>query len=277
MKAGMEAGMEAGFPARDVRWWAASEIGRVQRMSRYVRRFGPVTATRLLRSTLRPYGRLAAVYPPGAKRPLWLRTGTADIFTFEKIFVEGEYDVMLPRRISTIVDGGANIGCASVFFAMQYPAASIIAVEPDPLNYVLLKQNCQGYDNITTVHAGLWNQPADLLIDNPDRGADSSRVIASRSAHARTIRGISVLDILSQHQLTRIDLLKLDIETSEIELFSRGSHDWLDRVGVIMIELHDRLRPGCSAAFYAAISRFSFLRENRGEVVVIVLGAEASV
>ena len=77
-------------------------------------------------------------------------------------------------------------------------------------------------------------------------------------------------EVLAEHALAKVDLLKIDIESAEKELFE-GSLDsaWLQDVSVIMIELHDRLKPGCSSAFYRAVSQFEFSQHVVGEVVVV--------
>ena len=59
------------------------------------------------------------------------------------------------------------------------------------------------------------------------------------------------------------DIVKLDIEGAEKEVFDRC--DWLNRVRVVAIELHDRFKPGCSAAVNSATWQFS--KSQRGEII----------
>jgi hypothetical protein len=63
-----------------------------------------------------------------------------------------------------------------------------------------------------------------------------------------------------------IDILKVDIERSELELFGAASADWLDSVGNIAIELHDR---ECEAVFYRALEPFSFSTVQSGELTIV--------
>jgi len=56
---------------------------------------------------------------------------------YERIVADG--------RQPLIIDCGANIGCASVWFATQYPKARILAVEPDPDNFRMLVRNSKPY------------------------------------------------------------------------------------------------------------------------------------
>jgi hypothetical protein len=73
------------------------------------------------------------------------------------------------------------------------------------------------------------------------------------------------------HQLDRIDLLKLDIEGSEKEIFSDGCL-WLEHIGAICLELHDRFKPGCSRTFFRAIDDFP-IEIWRDETVTVMRGA----
>jgi hypothetical protein len=59
-----------------------------------------------------------------------------------------------------------------------------------------------------------------------------------------------------------IDLLKVDIEGAEKEVFE--DCDWMQHVGCLVIELHDRSKPGCSAAVNSVTREFTSLQ--RGEM-----------
>ena len=63
--------------------------------------------------------------------------------------------------------------------------------------------------------------------------------------------------------IDRLDYLKVDIEGSELEVL-QDAETWIAQVDAAAIELHDRYRPGCSRAWFAATASFS--REfNPGE------------
>jgi hypothetical protein len=69
--------------------------------------------------------------------------------------------------------------------------------------------------------------------------------------------------LLREHGVDRVDVLKVDIEGAEKEVFASCS-SWIDRVGVLIVEFHDRLKDGCSDTVYAAAEQFP-VRWNRGE------------
>lgn len=79
-----------------------------------------------------------AVRFPGYAHPLHLRAGTSDVSAFVQVFADGEYDFSTERPPTAVLDGGANVGCAAVYFAHRWPAARIVAVEPDRQNFDLL-------------------------------------------------------------------------------------------------------------------------------------------
>src|SRR5439155_12824818 len=77
--------------------------------------------------------------------PLTLRRGNSDIFVVRDVFENQDYGVVRRMNLppdATIVDLGANIGIASLYFASLFPQSRILAVEPDDENCDLLKRNC---------------------------------------------------------------------------------------------------------------------------------------
>lgn len=76
------------------------------------------------------------------KFPIFVRGKTSDALTFWSIFILKEHRTLdsIPN-ISTIIDAGANVGYASLLFAKHYPNALIVAIEPDPNNFLILKKN----------------------------------------------------------------------------------------------------------------------------------------
>jgi hypothetical protein len=63
----------------------------------------------------------------------------------------------------------------------------------------------------------------------------------------------------------------MDIEGAEKEVFSSDPRRWLTRVGIIVIELHDRFVPGAARSFYRAIQEHEFTQAILGEMVMVHL------
>src|SRR5262249_38318552 len=242
---------------------------RVWLIREYVRSFGVKRGLiAFVKTKSRSKGGTITVSIPQSRTPLLLRTGTSDVEIFEQIFVHEQYKVTARGSIKLILDGGANVGFASVYFANRYPEAQIIALEPEQSNFEMLRKNTSFYPNIKILRSGIWNKRTLLRIENPDDSNDAFRVQESESGEG-SIDAVTIDDILKSSHATSIDILKLDIEGAEKEVFE-SSGSWLDRVGVLIVELHDRFRPGCSKTFYSAVSALNFKEYHKGQNVIMV-------
>src|SRR5215475_12556495 len=81
------------------------------------------------------------VRPRGFRSSIRLRIRTTDPLLYEHILLEREYAFDLPFSPKFIVDAGANIGMASIYFARRYPGAKIFAIEPETSNFAILLKN----------------------------------------------------------------------------------------------------------------------------------------
>lgn len=204
-----------------------------------------------------------AIVPPRSDHPVHLRIDTSDFCAYRDvlIFRTKSYDPEIPDfRPKTIVDVGAHIGMASILFALKYPAARIIAIEPEPSNFAALVRNTAPFGTITPIHAALWREDGEVTLGSSEAHTKGAFQIVEMGP--QRVRAMTMDAVMGQTGIHSIDLLKVDIEGAEIEVFE--SCPWIRNVGVIAIELHDRVRPGCSSAVKRAAGG---LRCNpRGEV-----------
>lgn len=251
-------------------------------MTRLTRLRSQISIVKKYRRWLGPPGLLYAVraellhqtgefklWPRGYCAPVTLRLGTSDAMTFGEIITRGAYATPFCQPPRVIVDAGANIGLTSVYFANQFPAARILALEPESSNYDLLCRNTAAYPQVVPIRAALWSSAATLdLVDAVGRHSGFRTQMPGVVEGLPVIGQAAALDmvqLLADYQVERIDILKVDIECSEIEVFA-GAAAWLDRVDVILIELHDRFRRGCALSFYSAVKDFA-VEWRRGMVV----------
>src|SRR5579862_1928443 len=201
--------------------------------------------------------------PPGSRYPIYLRLKTTDISAYSEILLRGLYDFDLPFSPTTIVDAGANVGMASIYFANKFPQAKIVAIEAESANFAMLAKNVQPYSRIIPVHAALWNRDGEIAIGKPDPGTGAFGewgFVAREGQQGARVRAITMPTLMKEAQIDSIDLLKMDIEGAEKEVFE--SCDWIDHVGCLMIELHDRDKPGCREAVNSACGGFSRLERD---------------
>ena len=214
---------------------------------------------------------LVSVKPPECEHAIALRTGTTDIATFEQVFIAREYDLSLHSRDPKfIIDGGANVGCASVFFAQRYPNAAVYAIEPENSNYKVLARNAKHYRNITPIEAAIWNEDTFVEIANPLDEKWSFRVQSSSRNSSSCVRAVTIASLMDEAGVDRVDILKLDIEGAEIDVFDAKCKEWIDRIDVIVIELHDWIRPGCSSSLLKATEGHRYVQFRKGENTVLI-------
>lgn len=196
------------------------------------------------------------VHPEGIEHPVHLRVRTSDLSLYQSILVDEEYrlDPWLSPKV--ILDAGANCGLTSIYYASKYPHARIISVEPDEWNYRCLLQNVLRYPNIVPIKAALWNEDGEVAL------AKVGKDWARQTKPGCGCQALTLPTLMATCGIDSIDILKIDIEGAEMELFSECS--WIDRVRVLVIELHDRFRPGCRETVERAMHGWQHF--ERGEL-----------
>jgi FkbM family methyltransferase len=211
---------------------------------------------------------------PDIKAPVGIRLDTTDIHAFEQVFISKDYEFEVPENFSPglIIDGGANVGYSSIWFANRFPSSHLICVEPDESNFNFLKENMKPYTNIDLIKAALWHEKGDLEIVTHDRegnwlGHWGIQVKQSDESSASTIKATTINDIWENSDYEHIDILKLDVEGAEKEIFSANFEHWLNKTNIIILEIHERLKSECSQKVLAALKTADsdFLYFQKGE------------
>jgi len=245
--------------------------GIIEKFKFYYRLFGYRAVPFVVLTRFRKQPTEVAITPPGIRHPVHLRLKSSDVGVYKQIFFDHEYALALRKDPAVIVDAGANVGFASVFFATTYPQAKVLAIEPEAANFALLQRNVAPYPAVVPIRAALWNGNAAIDLVDPGDGPWGFRTFhGSAPAPYPTLEkvpGMTVEAIMQNYGIAYIDILKVDIEGSEKEVFENVA-PWIDRVGVVMIELHDDLKAGCSQTFDKAAQAFAF-RHQRGETIFV--------
>jgi FkbM family methyltransferase len=237
--------------------------------------FGPVRGIAVLgRRLLRlGQGRLVRARAGDRRHPVWLRFGSTDESAYFQVFGQGDYELEYVNDPEWIIDAGANVGFASLYFSRRFPAARILAIEPDPSNFEVLQRNIEPHPQIKAVRAALWSSSGSVRLVDPGLGEWGLRVDPTTEgalepdAAAGDVLAITVPEAMALLGAERVDVLKVDIEGGEREVFG-GSDSWIGLVDSVIIELHDSDLPGCSDAFYSAVPDFT-VRSRQGENVYV--------
>lgn len=231
--------------------------------SRGVETLGLIGSLRFLLTSLGL--RNSWVRPRGFLTRLYVRKGTSDVETFYSIVIRRSYPIV-ERSIRTVVDAGANVGYSTAFFSAAYPNATIIAIEPARQNLEILEQNLRELSNVRLSPCALAGTSGQLFLE--DAAADSWAFRFSEEPKTTdAVKALTIDDVMAEHALEHIDILKMDIEGGEREVFLNAGA-WLERVGCLYVETHDRFVPGAAAAIFAALADFDYKFDVRFEYLI---------
>ena len=215
---------------------------------------------------------LNVVNAQGKSTPFAFRPGTSDEPVINSIFKFQEYLSPIQNfQPKLILDCGGNIGAAAVYFANVYTNAQIYSVEPEKNNFELLKYNSQFYKNIQPVNSALWDKETFIKVEDRGYGEWGFMTFETTEDDPAAMKTTTISKLLKDSGLNEIDLLKVDIEGAEKEVFGAPDVDeWLSKVKILAIELHDRMKRGCSYEFFKAISKYHWFFAFRGENLIFI-------
>jgi len=154
------------------------------------------------------------------RHPLFVRLRTSDAELFRSIFLEKEYHYPLAFSPRTIVDIGANCGMTSVFYANQYPDALVVAVEPETSNFAALVKNTRAYPNVVPVQAALWGGDGQVEVFPGWPVTENWGKWGFRVRNGIGCRALTLTTLMREFGIETVDILKIDVEGAEREIFS---------------------------------------------------------
>jgi|GEM_PF-6858524 len=209
--------------------------------------------------------------------PVFMANRKETEFMFGEIFGQRCYhwaELSLPAN-SVVLDIGANLGLFSLWMGQLCPGARILACEPIPELHALLSLNCRlhGLD-AEALNLGLgaaeaevdfhYHPQATILSSahpDPERELAAVRAFLGEAAAGGDAQTRATLDQVLAHRLraqtvpcrvrplsavlagaglSRVDLLKIDVERAELEVLAGiDEADW-PRIGQIVMEVHDQ-------------------------------------
>lgn len=156
---------------------------------------------------------------------------------WDDIFIHSSLAFGTDVREPRILDCGANIGLASLYFKRRYPLAKVTAFEADPALAAMCRRNLvgNGASDVEVRDAAVWIEEGtvDFVCEGADSGAIASFEPAIAGTKAR-VPSERLRDWLDE----TVDLLKLDVEGAELPVLDDCS-ERLHNVRAITIDLHE--------------------------------------
>jgi FkbM family methyltransferase len=213
----------------------------------------------------------------------WVRLHIAhavEYYVFRNIFYTEDYNMRRLRQwpgiedasahilaaggTPLIIDCGANIGLSAVYFALEFPAARILAIEPHHGNFTRAVAATREFDKVRVIQAGVASAPGTAQIVDPGMSTDAYRTEMSERGDVPML----TIDALIGEAAPAVPfVVKIDIEGFESNLFAANT-GWVDRFRVLVIELHDWMLPrqANSQNFLRTVSQydrdFVYVAEN---------------
>jgi FkbM family methyltransferase len=152
-----------------------------------------------------------------------------------------------PAANDLILDIGANVGAFSLWLAQQCPTARVFAVEPSADNFAELARNLAGWPHqVSTMRLAIGGREGQAVISDGGRRSVDHRVepLVAVPSGADSFELVTLQRLLELVGADRVDLLKMDIEGAEFDVFEQVSQDTLKQIRRLAIEYHDNIRPG---------------------------------
>jgi FkbM family methyltransferase len=169
-----------------------------------------------------------------------LEAGTiAEFFSSGSRIVPPE---MPPLRPKVIYDVGANIGIASLRFALEYPDARFYGFEPVPTNYQVCALNFQ---NLRKAEAYPWavgsrTEVTTFECNEDPRGGHLQATPGNPHLQPKQridVQVVSIADLVQVRKLEPPEFLKIDVEGAEMEVL-KGMGEAVGSVKRMFVETH---------------------------------------
>ena len=192
-------------------------------------------------------------------------------YIYNEIFLKKCYDVLEFKEGTVIFDVGANIGLSTMYFNQRAKHLNIYAFEPVPQIFKILEHNCSLVDNGNQLHLinkGLGARQETIAMNYLQSASAMSSIhgfdVEKKRAHdyiykqkVGIFKGIAryflekqmdnavktnveittLSDVISAHQITRIDLLKIDVEGFEENVLEGIQPEHFGLIEYIIIEI----------------------------------------
>lgn len=176
-------------------------------------------------------------------------------------------------NVKNIIDLGANIGTESLRLSRMYPNAKIVSVEAEKRNFESLKKNTSDNHSIEIIHGAIWGKESKLRLNSSSlQNSQSWYLEEAKSNENFDMIGLPFNKILQNFKFDSVDILKVDIEGAEKELFSKECSQWIHKIKCMIIECPDNDNPLTTARIYKnlANSDYHFNTYLNGENLVLV-------
>lgn len=203
---------------------------------------------------------------------------SSDLNVFAQIYQYNEYQALVEAfqkhfpaiKKLNFIDAGCNIGLTSVYMSKHFPDSNFIVIEPDSSNFESIVYNLEAnkINKVAKIKGGVWSKNANLKLVNDFRDKNDWSIRVEGTQEDGDLKAFSIQYLMDAHQFLDIDILKMDIEGSEKEVFTGLNADvsFLSKTKCIAIEIHDEF--DCREAVYKILRDYNFDFFESGELTI---------
>lgn len=166
------------------------------------------------------------------------RPGTTDGATLFDVFVNEPYGYDVDFDVDFVIEVGANVGYASVYFARRFPNATILAIEAESSNFRLLERNVSRFERILPLHVAVSAHDGETFV-HAGEGEWGFYTAERPQPSAQRVEAVSIPTLLQRFGITseyRV-LMKVNIAGFEKQLFDERSPEWIRSIRQISVKL----------------------------------------
>jgi FkbM family methyltransferase len=167
-----------------------------------------------------------------------ISTKIADLAMAWEVFNDNVYDYYAIREDDVVVDVGGHIGSFTIKAAINCAKGKVFTFEPTPETFETLKENVKDLKNVHVFNAAVSDftgtQQLYLADDNP---AENS-LFRKTDKHI-DVELITMHDFFLIHQISRVNLLKIDCEGAEYNIVTNSIEELKNKVEKIVMEVHE--------------------------------------
>jgi FkbM family methyltransferase len=206
-----------------------------------------------------------------------MRLNESDPEVFDQVILKKEYlplvNLINEKKIEphVLIDLGANTGYTSIYLSSFFNFETIVLVEPNQETFEILKHNIEKQSLKTQViyeNKGVWNKTGKVSVNPLFRDGKAWSYSLIEDNQNGQIPVINIKDLIENNKISKIDILKIDIEGAESVLFADQvlMTEVLSKTKIIAIEIHDEFECRSQIENVLTDCRFSFFQE--GELTI---------
>ena len=190
---------------------------------------------------------------------------------FRECFFDDQYMLHFDKKDfpqnPVILDVGANVGFAALYFFRCFPNATVHSFEPMPFLQKTMQQHKVQYPGHQWHQHGygLWkeNGSMDIFTDAPDDFTSISGIAHFEDAvHKVTINVKTLSSFMDENKIEKIDLLKMDCEGAEYEILFNLPDAFFSRIERMAMETHETQQ-------YKTVEMAEFLQSKGYQVIYV--------